>query len=78
MPTALTTVTPTIEQAVEFFDGWVFVSDAIDHHLDSTRCVHHVQGCGVSNGQNRLRLGTLDELTGVLLHCGRCRSMGHS
>jgi hypothetical protein len=54
-------------------DGWMLVSDANERHLPTTGIVHHIDGCGVNNGRNRLRPGTSEELRGAH-HCARCEA----
>jgi hypothetical protein len=54
-------------------DGWVLVSDAVGRHLPPTGVVHHVNGCGLNNGRNRLRPATEDELKGPR-RCARCEA----
>jgi hypothetical protein len=54
-------------------DGWVLLSDALNRHLRPTDVVHHVNGCNLSNGRNRLRPGEPEELVGKS-HCLRCEA----
>jgi hypothetical protein len=52
-------------------DGWTLVSDAKGHHLRTTGVVHHINGCQVNNGRNRLREALSDDLVGAS-RCQRC------
>lgn len=54
-------------------DGWVLVSDATERHLPTTGVVHHIDGCALNNGRNRLRPGTTEELRQAR-HCARCEA----
>jgi hypothetical protein len=54
-------------------DGWVLLSDAVDHHLQPTNVVHHISGCNVNNGRNKLYEGTAEQVKGKR-HCTNCEA----
>jgi hypothetical protein len=53
--------------------GWVLVSDAVGRHFPTTGVLHHVNGCGLDNGRNRLRPATEDEHEDAR-RCARCEA----
>ncbi len=55
-------------------NGWSLVSDAKGHHLRTTGVVHHINGCQVNNGRNRLREALPNDLLGAS-RCQRCERM---
>lgn len=67
------THTPFLVTTSQPSDGWILVSNNHDNSLPLTGTVHHVDGCGASNGRNQLLAVTADAAAG-LRHCDHCEA----